>query len=304
LNTLLITGGLGFLGERLLAKIPSQPYERVVCLYRPSAGHNSLAGRGSVEFLPASLPSGLAACERKLAGTETVVHLAAVTGKTRRERYFEVNLEGTRALLEMCRRIGVSRFLFVSSIAAAFPDKRHYYYAQSKEQAEHIVRSSGLRYTILRPTMILGRRAQIWQGLSRLASLPLVPVFGTGRTMIQPIWVDDLAAFMIEILKTDRFHNETLEIGGLESISIEQFLVRASRLLRKAEPRVVHVPLTPIRTALAWMEPLFLSILPFTAGQLASFRFDGILQSNALMLTPSVQPQFRTIDQMLATLCG
>lgn len=262
-----------------------------------------MAGLGSVEFLPASLPSELAACEQKLAGTETVVHLAAVTGKARRERYFEVNVEGTRALLKMCRRIGVSRFLFISSIAAAFPDKTRYYYAQSKEQAEDIVRSSGLRYTILRPTMILGRRAQVWQSLSRLANLPFVPLFGSGATMIQPIWVDDLAAFIIEILKTDRFRNETLEIGGLESISIEQFLVRASRLLRKSEPRLLHVPLTPIRAALAWLEPLFLSILPFTAGQLASFRFDGIPQPNALMLAPSVQPQFRTIDQMLAALC-
>lgn len=256
-----------------------------------------------MEFVRGSLPFGLEAYEQKIYGADTLVHLAAITGKAPRDQYFQVNVEGTRALLEMCRRRGISKFLFVSSIAARFAD-RTYYYAQSKRQAEDIVRASGLRYTILRPTIVLGPHAPVWQGLRRLARFPVIPVFGDGRTTIQPIWVDDLAAFIVDLLQADRFRNETLEVGGPESVSIEEFLVRASQFSKNAKPRTFHLPLEPLQTALSWLEPLFLPILPLTAGQLASFRSDGTPKPNALFETGSRHGQFRTIDQMLSALCS
>ena len=304
LKSLLITGGRGFVGRNLLEKAWMQNYDEVFCLCRdePQRGNSNVAE--NLEFLRASLPFGLEPYEQKMSGTEAIVHLAAVTGKARRDQYFDVNVEGTRALTEMSRRLGISKFLYVSSIAARFPDKNHYYYAQSKEQAEEIVRSSGLHYAILRPTIVLGRGAQVWKGLSRLARFPIIPIFGDGRTMIQPIWVDDLADFIIDLLKTDRFENETFEAGGAESITIEEFLVRASRLLRGSEPRTFHLPLDLFRKALSWLEPLLLPILPLTAGQLASFRFDGRPQPNQLAETRSGQLPLRTIDQMLAVLCS
>ena len=282
-----------------------QNYDKIFCLSRDEPPHpERITGEKRLEFLRGSLPSGLEVYEHKISGADTVVHLAAITGKARRDEYFETNVEGTRALTEMSRRLGISRFLYVSSIAARFPDKNHYYYAQSKEQAEEIVRTSGLRYTIVRPTIVLGQGAQVWKGLSRLARFPVIPIFGDGRTLIQPIWVDDLADFIIDVLKADRFQKETLEVGGIESISVEEFLLRASRLLRGSEPRTIHLPLEPFRKAFSWLEPLFLPVLPVTAGQLASFRFDGRPQPNRLAEGRSGQLQLRTIDQMLSALCG
>ena len=305
LNSLLITGGLGFVGKHLLNQLPMQNYDKIFCLGRDEAPHRErITGQERLEFLRASLPFGLEAYEHKISGTDTVVHLAAITGKARRSQYFEVNVEGTRALTEMSRRLGISRFLYVSSIAVRFPDKSHYYYAQSKERAEEIVRASGLRYTIVRPTIVLGRGAQVWEGLSRLARFPVIPIFGDGRTLIQPIWVDDLARFIVDLLTADRFQKETLEVGGPESISIEEFLVRASRLLRGSKPRTIHLPLEPLRKTLSWVEPLFLPVLPVTAGQLAAFRFDGRTQLTRLAESRSGQSQLKTIDQMLSALCS
>jgi nucleoside-diphosphate-sugar epimerase len=279
-------------------------YDKIFCLCRgePPQRRPSKAGE-TLEFLRASLPFGLELCEQRISGTEAVVHLAAITGKAHRDQYFHVNVEGTRALTEMSRRLGISKILHVSSIAARFPDKKYYYYAQSKEQAEDIVRTSGLHYTILRPTIVLGQGAQAWKGLSRLARFPVIPIFGDGRTMIQPIWVNDLADFIIDLLKGDRFQNETLEVGGPESISIEEFLVKASRLSRGSDARTFHLPLAPFRTVLSWLEPLLLPVLPLTAGQLASFRFDGRPQPQQA-LKSGLGTQLKTIDQMLSALCA
>jgi nucleoside-diphosphate-sugar epimerase len=281
-----------------------QNYDKIFCVGRNEPSHRErITGQEKVEFLRASLPLGLEAYEHEISGTDTVVHLAAITGKAHRDEYFETNVEGTRALIEISRRLGVSRFLHISSIAVRFPDKNHYYYAQSKEQAEEIVRTSGLRYTIVRPTIVLGQGSPVWKGFGRLARLPVIPIFGDGQTLIQPVWVDDLAGFIADLLKADRFQGEILEIGGPESITVQEFLIRAARLLRGSEPRTIHLPLELFRKVFSWLEPLFLSVLPVTAGQLASFRFDGRPQPNRLAEDRSSQLPLRTIDQMLFALC-
>ena len=79
-----------------------------------------------------------------LAGCDTVVHLAAVTGKSRPETYFQVNREGTRALIGECKHAGTKRLLYISTIAAKFTNQHRYYYAQSKRQAEEAVSRGGL----------------------------------------------------------------------------------------------------------------------------------------------------------------
>jgi nucleoside-diphosphate-sugar epimerase len=75
-----------------------------------------------------------------LTGAQTVVHVAATTGKARPAVYERNNVQATRALLEASAAAGVARFVFISSIAAAFPDRRYYPYAESKIAAEAAVR--------------------------------------------------------------------------------------------------------------------------------------------------------------------
>ena len=93
-------------------------------------------------------PAGYAAA---LAGCDAVLHLAAATGKQSRAEYLRVNRDGTEALVRQARQAGVSRFLFTSTVAVKFRDQFRYYYAQSKQEAEAVVTSSGLRWTIVAP---------------------------------------------------------------------------------------------------------------------------------------------------------
>ena len=256
-----------------------------------------MLARSGARFLRADLadPSRY---EKELASADCVIHLAAQTGKAPPREYFRVNAEGTRTLVEACYRLGVPRFLHVSSIAVKFPEKRRYFYAQSKEESEAIVRNSGLRYTIVRPTMILGRRAPVWMGLAKLARLPIVPIFGDGRTRIQPIDVDDLAGFLLAIVERDGFHGETLELGGPETISIEDFLKQAHARLLGGACRTIHLPLGLVLPGLTFLEKLAYSAVPLTVGQLSSFRCDGTIRTNSLFEERAAQ--LKTIDQMLA----
>jgi nucleoside-diphosphate-sugar epimerase len=290
-GSIFITGAGGFLGKRLVARLTGEN-RNLVCLERTNPT-DALAG---VQIVRGDLldPEGYA---NALAGCDTVIHLAAATGKCPPAQYMQVNRNGTRDLVQAAAQAGVKRFVFVSTIAVTFQNISGYHYAESKKQAEAVVTRSGLNWTIVRPTMILGRNAPLLQSLSRLASLPVMPVFGDGRVPVQPVFVDDLANCMAAILCQPGFNSQTLEIGGPEILDIEKLLQRIRSSLGKGEASVCHLPVHFIAACLKWIEPVARPLLPFTAGQLASFSNPGTARENPW--TAAWQTQMTSVDSML-----
>jgi NADH dehydrogenase len=229
-----------------------------------------------------------------------VVHLAATTGKASAEEYFSVNCHGTRHLIASCRERQVKNFLYISSIAVKYLDKSHYPYAQSKQEAEEIVRQSDLNYAIVRPTIVLGKEAPGWQALSRLARLRWVPVFGDGAARIQPIDVDDLVDAMISLIDEQDFHGESFDVGGSDVISIEAFLKKVHHVWSGNEPRFVHLPYDLVRRILGYGETLLPSMLPLNAGQLSVFVEDGTVTPNRLY--EKQRPYMKDLDTVLRVL--
>ena len=280
--SLFITGAGGFLGNTLITKLDASKYSFIYCLTRK---------RENVR-LPEPLPENIkiiegdlldsASYEDVLKETDTVIHMAAATGKVKPQEYFKVNAYGTMLLLDRCKEAGVKNFLFVSSIAVSFKNKYRYFYALSKEQAENYVKSGGLNYTILRPTMIMGKGSPVFDGLAQLAALPVIPVFGNGKAEIQPIHVEDVARVIRQVAETARFHGEVLEVGGPEVIPIEEFMKKIARARGKEKPGVLHLPVGLIAFGLSILERLVYGLLPLTVGQLASFRNNGTAEGNSL----------------------
>ena len=291
---LFLTGASGFLGRCLLSRPGSANFETIFCLSRsaPLASSNR-----NLEWFRSEL-ADTSTYSAALAGADCVLHLAAATGKLPPKEYFAVNVEGTRRLVEQCKLAGVRNFLLVSSIAAGFPDKTRYYYAQSKVQAEEIVRSSGLRYAIVRPTMIFGLGSPVLAGLAKLAALPVIPVFGNGATQVQPVAVEDLADFILGIVDNDLFRGETFELGGRDVVSIEELLRKIHLLLRHANAKSLHLPMALLLPALTLLEIVAYPLLPITVGQLATFRFGGTAHPNALW--SERKPQLQSLEKMLA----
>jgi NADH dehydrogenase len=176
----------------------------------------------------------------------------------------------------------------VSSIAVRFAGAPRYHYAESKKQAEEIVRTSGMPYTIVRPTLVLGPGSPNLESLTRLALMPVVPLFGGAEARVQPVHVDDLAAALVLICANPP-RGETVEVGGPETLTMRDLLSR----LRGAPLHSVNVPFKPLAFALGACEDLLFPLLPFTAGQLASFVCDGIAR-------PGWNSPQKSVDEMLA----
>lgn len=285
-----LTGAGGFLGRAVLDELARVGgHELVLLLRRPDAVAHLPEG---AEVILGDLlePERFAA---QLRGCDLVVHMAAMTGKAAPEVYHTVNREGTSALLDAAAAAGVPEFIFVSTIASGYPKQKYYPYAQSKAAAEADVAASGLAYTILRPTIIMGDGSPIAETLGKIAGAPVIPLPQSGGPVsVQPVHVRDVARGIVTLIGQPDQKNETLDLGGPEALTFRDFLARLHIGLKGKEPGFLPIPLAPIQWGLSLIEPVARKVMPATAGQLSVFGNPSTAADNWLMetLRPTMVP--------------
>ena len=287
-----ITGASGFIGGHLLARALERGVQ-VRCLSRRK-GHSE----GRLTWVRGRLEAR-DTYEHALEGCEAVVHMGAQTGKARAADFKRSNVDGTRALLSACRAAKVQRILYVSTIATRYPEIQRYPYAQSKQQAEALVMESGLSWTIMRPTIVLGPGSPILSSLSGLAKLPVMPIFGRGQIQVQPIMVDDIALSLMRWLDDGaELAGAQIDLGGPEQLSFEAFMQRLRKAQGKRSGRVVGLPLKSTMWGLGLVDPALGPLLPVTAGQLYAFRYDSTAQPSKFL--EEMQAGFMGLDEALS----
>jgi NADH dehydrogenase len=190
----------------------------LACLVRDRTGEGSeyLKGLGAELFEGNVLDAGSLAAAA--AGTQAVVHLVGIIFERRGHSFEQVHLQGTRNVLAAAAQAGASRFIFMSALGTG-PDAETGYH-RTKWAAEEAVRQSGIDYTIFRPSIIYGRGGEFIHMLAGMIRvLPLIPVIGDGRYLMQPIAVGDVAACFAASLTSAKTAGQTYEIGGPEQLS-------------------------------------------------------------------------------------
>ncbi|MCE9596211.1 MAG: NAD(P)H-binding protein [Planctomycetes bacterium] len=300
LERIVVTGATGFVGRRFVARLAREKRFELVLLNRRVVDARELGVEGARATLVNCDLLRPESYSEALKGATTVVHLAARTGKASPRAFDVDNVERTRALLDAAARAGVRRFLHVSTIAVNYPEKRRYAYARSKEVAEQLVRGSRLEWTIVRPTIVLGRAAPAGQAMKKLAGGARVMLFGDGAVKVHPIDVEDLAELLFATLAREHFTGDTLEFGGPEVVTFRELLGRLHRRIRGDEPKFTSIPLGLAIGGAALVEPLLRSVMPVTAGQLYAFAYDSLAQPNELWTAR--RATMKNVDAIVADL--
>jgi NADH dehydrogenase len=259
-----LTGASGFVGRSVVAALVRSWNGPVRCLVRTAAALPAEAEAVRGDLLDPD------SYRQALAGVGVVIHLAAATGKQRARRYTEVNVEGTRRLLEAAADAGVERFVYVSSIAATFDDPHDYPYARSKAAAEQVVAASGVRHTILRPTVVFGAGSPAEAALARAGAGPVAVLVGNGRARVQPLDVEQLALAVVESAREHEPSGRIVELGGPETFTYDELVRRAGAR------RIAHLPLAPVRATVGLLERVAFPLAPVTAGQFSALAHDSV----------------------------
>ncbi|HJU74419.1 MAG TPA: NAD(P)-dependent oxidoreductase [Gemmatimonadaceae bacterium] len=296
LAPLCLTGASGFIGQRVLERLKTIRAQDVTLLLREPARLTERSTLPSwrlvrVDLAKDAIPQGT------IPSGAVILHLAAATGSAPPRLMRRLNVDATKRLLEAATTAGAPHFIFVSSIAAGYPDKRWAPYAASKLAAERVVASGPIPHTIVRPTIIFGPGSPNQQALERLATLavPLLP--GQGDVRVQPIHVDDVADVLIHLVSVEPLQS-IVAVGGPTVLSMHDLLgaIRRAHALPPREP--VRLPLEPLRRALAIAGGLTASRLPLSAGQFVAFANDSVAPGSGQWRLPAPHT---SLEAMLAS---
>ena len=251
----LLTGATGLLGGELLKLLLAEGHE-ARCLLRAGSPNASRLDAERAEIF-----RGDAANEedllRALQGTDALLHVAGI--------------EYAQPVVEATRRAGVGRVVVVGSTSV---HSSYEFRAGPKLRMERVVRRSGLDWTIVRPSMIYGseRDKNVQRLLRFLGRAPVFPMFGPGTNLWQPVYHEDCARGVYEALVRLSAVGRSYDLPGGESLTYLDLVKTAAGALGK-KPRIVRLPLEPVRLLLGAAEKLRLP-LPVGSEQVLRLRED------------------------------
>lgn len=225
--TLAVTGGTGFVGQRLLKLAVERGFRVRALTRRPQAEHRRIDW----------IAGDLGACAGLCDGADAVIHVAGVINARTATEFHVGNVEGTRILIDAATAAGVGRFVHVSSLAAREPSLSAY--GASKAASEALVRASSLAWTIVRPPAVYGPGDRETYELFKLATQGIALVPMRGRASF--IHADDLSAALLALATSDATGVFEPDDGHPKGYEHGQF----ARLIGAAvgrQPLVLRVP--------------------------------------------------------------
>jgi uncharacterized protein YbjT (DUF2867 family) len=235
---ILVTGGTGFVGPKVVHALRGEERPVRVLARRPEK-HGQISAWGC-ELVSGDVtdPQSL---RRAVEGCEAVVHLVGLPPFSNPKAIERVMTQGTRDLVAAARDAGVGRFVLMSALGASEEtiDVAPYYAA--KLAMEEAVKASGIGHVIFRPSFIFGRDGGLLAQQIRIVRLsPVTPVLSRHR--MQPIWVEDVAAFFAKGVSAPEAVEGTFDLGGPDRVTWAELHERIRRILGKRRLTVAMPP--------------------------------------------------------------
>ncbi|MBF0557682.1 MAG: complex I NDUFA9 subunit family protein [Nitrospirae bacterium] len=283
-----VAGGSGFIGRHLLSAFGASGLQ-ARCLVRSQAKGRVCNEAGSDFVLgditdPESLKGRLDNCD-------VVVHLVGILEETEVLGFEKVHVDGTEHLVDEARKANVKHFFYQSALGASPSSWSRY--LKTKAEAEEIVRTSGIPYTIFRPSLVVGNGDGFTSRLKELIALgPAVAVPGPGNARFQPLYVGDWVKCFIKLFSSPmpvvHAFSPVYELGGPEHLSFNEMLSLLMEAMGVDKP-VVHVPMEmarlglPLSRVLKGVAGLFGKTVPsISADQLRLLETDNICDTDGV----------------------
>ncbi|MBC2696073.1 MAG: NAD(P)-dependent oxidoreductase [Desulfobacteraceae bacterium] len=256
----LVTGGTGFTGKALVSRLLDKGYQVVALDYKEGVRTQDLRDWGAEVVIGTIADQEIV--NRCMDGVDVVHHLAAAFREldVPDSYYREINIEGTRNVLEAAFDQKVKKFIYCSTCGVHgnidhppggedAPIHAADYYQQTKYDAEPVVNEyfkKGMKTVILRPAAIYGPGdpERFFMIFKRVAK-GIFPMFGNGKTLYHPLYIDNLIDAFMLAMENGKGHGEAYLIADEEYIEIEQLVRKVGKALN-VNVKIPHFPFLPL----------------------------------------------------------
>jgi uncharacterized protein YbjT (DUF2867 family) len=286
---IVVAGGTGFLGRHISKALIAGGHD-VTVLVRTPEKVTRIADLNGAKAVSGDVTDSTSLVD-KLTGAEAVVAAAQfpnhpVEVPRKGLTYDRFDRQGVENLLAEAHRGGVKRFFYISG-AGADPHSDKTWY-RAKGRAEDAVRSSGLRWCILRPSWAYGPEDRALNKFALFARLsPVIPKPGADVQRIQPVHVDDIARAVQRAFERDEAWGKVFEIGGPDVMTMDEVIRTMCEVIGKRRT------ILPIPSALAKLgtAPLMLLPKPPMTPQGIEFAIqDGVVDNSETQRVLDVHP--------------
>ncbi len=274
----LVTGGTGFVGRKIVHELHNAGYQIRLLVRNPhSPTARELAAQCAAEIWEGNLLN-VTSLSKAMQGLDAVIHLAGIISEFREQTFERLHTQATQNVVQSAVISGARRLVHMSALGARENAPSRYH--QSKWAAEQAVRQSVLNWTIFRPSIIYGPGDGFVNLFAKIASRsPVVPLIGGGRSKFQPISVQDVAHCFVKSLTEPKSMKQTFDLCGNEVLTLAEIvdaILKATGRRRLKLP----VPFSLARMQAALLEFIFPRLLgkapPLNRDQLLMLQEDNV----------------------------
>jgi len=239
-SKVLVAGSTGYLGKYLVKELKEKGHWVRALARNPEKLDDIREDIDDLYVGEVTEPDSLSGvCE----GFDCVISAVGITRQKDGLTYMDVDYQGNVNLLDQALAEGVDKFMYVSVFnAEKMMDLK---IIQAKEQFVDHLKSSGIDFTVIRPTGFFSDMLEFL----KMAKKGRVSLFGTGEYRINPIHGQDLAKACVGLVDEKR---EEIEIGGPETFTHRQIAQLAFDVLNE-RPKVSTMPLWMVKAILRIM---------------------------------------------------
>lgn len=271
-----VFGGSGFLGRHVVRRLAASGARLRVAVRDPEAAAflKPLGDVGQIVALQTNVRDD-ASIARAIKGSDIVVNLVGILFESGRQTFRAVHVEGARRIACASKQANIRSLVHISAIGA-FPHSKANY-ARTKGEGEAAVRKEFPKAVLLRPSIIFGPEDNFFNLFASLARLvPALPLIGSGKTRMQPVFVSDVAEAIISVL--DNHSGKTFELGGPQIFTYRELMERTLKAIER-QCLLISVPFWAARVMAFFFERMPKPLL--TRDQVRLLEYDNIVCKNA-----------------------
>src|SRR5580693_2793174 len=253
-GTITVFGGTGFIGRYLVGALLQNGAAVRLAARHPGQVKKAAEPANAPEIVQGDILDDVSV-GAAITGADAVFNLIGILTETATQTYRAIHVEGARRIALAAQNHGVMRVIHMSALGAsptspAISDR-------TKAEGEEAVRAAFPQASIVRPSLVFGEDDHFFSRFAALIrSSPVLPLIGGGTTKFQPVFVGDMAAGLLELLRRSDTAGKTYEFGGPQVYSFKALLELLLAALNRQ--RV----LLPIPFALADIQAGVLELFP------------------------------------------
>ncbi|QDC44931.1 complex I NDUFA9 subunit family protein [Methylophilus medardicus] len=280
-----VLGGSGFVGSSVIARLDQAGYQvKVLTRRREQAKHLILLP--NVQVVEANIHEP-AALKAQLQGSDVVINLIGILHQTRDNGFEKMHHQFPRRVAQLCDELHIPRLLHMSALQASVNGPSEYLRSKAAGDLAVMEFSKKLHVTIFRPSVIFGTRDRFINLFAKLIQVVPVLALAMPQAKFQPIWVEDVAAAMVNSVEESATYGKTYELGGPAIMTLQQII--------EAVMNTIHVqrPILGLNLKMSLMQGSFMQKLPIkllSRDNVKSMQVDNVCQqpmANELCVVPT-----------------